>query len=387
MFKIGSLQVCINPLKPVKQCGFIQQVNPVSEVHDDLFLRLVVIEKEDSRLIFCVYDNIGISVDQSASLRKEIAEQVGPSTEVITACTHTHFAGDPHDETYYNQLRSQTLDALKQVKLKSVHDLNYGFSSIPFTGVGQSRISSHEAAVFLDLFTLYEGSTRLVTFVIHNCHPTIMNGHTPFFSAEYPGAALRLLKENHPSEFFLFMQGADGDISTRFTRQGQTYDEVLRLGTVLKDQVETQLTSKPVLHPFDFKVTKAIVPLKHRLLEVDSLPQNPNPTDREKETIEIGRKVLESIRPRFHLLPPSLELTKVDYGQYTQVFAPNELFSYYLKATPKDRSSLVCYAQGYAPYVAGLEALNLSYELFSDTYSDDTKKTLFDTIQQLTKGN
>ena len=387
MFKIGSLQICINPLKPVKQCGFIQQVNPVFEVHDDLFLRLVVIEKEHSRLVFCAYDNIGISVDQSASLRKAIADQYASPTEVVTTVTHTHFAGDPHDETYFHQLQTQTLESLKKVDLKPVKKLKYAFSSIPFTGIGQSRISSHEAAVFLDLFTLFDGETRLVTFVIHNCHPTIMNGHTPFFSAEYPGAAMRLLKEAHPDEFFLFMQGADGDISTRFTRKNQSYEEVLRLGTVLKDQVEIQLSQKPVLYPFDFTVTKAIVPLKHRLLEVDSLPQNPNPTDREKETIEIGRKVLESIRPRFHLLPATLELTKVDYGHYTQVFAPNELFSYYIKATPKDRSSLICYAQGYAPYVAGLEPLNLSYELFSDTYSDDTKKTLFETIRQLTKGN
>jgi len=97
--------------------------------------------------------------------------------------------------------------------------------------------------------------------------------------------------------------------------------------------------------------------------------------------------VLESIRPRFHLLPKSLELTKVDFGNTIQIFAPNELFSYYLKAMPKERSSLICYAQGYAPYVAGLEPLNLSYELFSDTYTDETKQDLFNTIHHLTQGS
>jgi len=348
---------------------------------------VLVIEKPQQRLVFCIYDNIGISVEQSQRLRQEIADQYGSSTEVVTACTHTHFAGDPHDETYFEQLRTTTLDALKHVPFKTVEKLQYAFESVPFTGVGSSRISGHDASVFLDLMSLYDDQQRLVTLVIHNCHPTIMNGHTPFFSSEYPGAAMRLLQQDHPDEFFCFMQGADGDISTRFTRQDQSSEEVLRLGTVLKDKVNALLQRAPKLEPFDFIVSKAIVPLSHRLLEVESLPQNPNPSDREKETIEIGRKVLESIRPRFHLLPKTLELTKIDYGKYTQVFAPNELFSYYLKATPKDRSSLICYAQGYAPYVAGLEPLNLSYELFSDTYTDKTKQDLFETIQKLTKGS
>lgn len=387
MFKVGFSQININPLMPVKQCGFIQQVAPITQVHDDLNLRVVVIEKPQQRLVFCVYDNIGISVEQSQRIRNEITAQYGSPTEVVTACTHTHFAGDPHDETYFEQLRTTTLDALKHLSLRTVEKLHYAFESVPFTGVGSSRISGHDASVFLDLMSLYDDQERLVSFVIHNCHPTIMNGHTPFFSAEYPGAAMRLLHQDHPDEFFLFMQGADGDISTRFTRHDQSIDEVVRLAAILKEKVEALFQSKSQLEPFDFSVSKAIVPLSHRLLEVESLPQNPNPTDREKETIEIGRKVLESIRPRFHLLPKTLELTKIDYGKYTQVFAPNELFSYYLKATPKDRSSLICYAQGYAPYVAGLEPLNLSYELFSDTYTDETKQDLFEMIQKLTKGS
>ena len=387
MIKLGTTLVSINPLKPVKQCGFIQQVYPVSQVQDDLFLRIVVIEKEDLRLVYCVYDNIGISVEQSQEMRQAIQKLYSTPTEVITSCTHTHFAGDPHDETYFNQLKSTTLSSLEKISMKVIKNLHYSFQSIPFNGVGSSRISSHEASVFLDLMSLYEGSKRCVTFVIHNCHPTIMNGLTPFFSSEYPGYAMKALQKDHPEEFFVFMQGADGDISTRFTRKDQSYEEVIRLGSILKDKVEELFKNKLELVPFEFKVTKHILTLKHRLLEVESLPQNPNPSDREKETIEIGRKVLENIRPRFNSLPKTLELTKVSYGDYCQIYAPNELFSYYLKATPKSSSSLICYSQGYAPYVAGLEPMNLSYELFSDTYTDDTKLNLYTMIYNLTQGS
>jgi hypothetical protein len=120
---------------------------------------------------------------------------------------------------------------------------------------------------------------------------------------------------------------------------------------------------------------------------LDALKTNPNPSPRELETIAIGRKVLENLKPRFHELPKSVELTAVHYGPYTQVYAPNELFSDYLKVIPKERASLVCYSQGYAPYVSGLDELPLTYELFTDTYSVETKTLLYQTLAELAQGD
>jgi hypothetical protein len=86
-------------------------------------------------------------------------------------------------------------------------------------------------------------------------------------------------------------------------------------------------------------------------------------------------------------LPTSVELTAVYYGKIAQVFAPNELFSDYLKVIPKDRASLICYSQGYAPYVSGLDPLPLTYELFTDTYSAATKTLLYQALAELAQGD
>lgn len=387
MTSLGSLAVSINPHEPVKQCGFIQQTQPVSTVHDDLMLRLLRIDTPQGRIIHAVYDNIGFSLIQAKDVREAVKALFTDPTEVVLSCTHTHFGGDPHDEKYFNQLKVTTLDAVKACVVHPVKDLRVSFTSVPFTGVGQSRISNHHANVVLDVLSFCDGERRLATQIIHNCHPTILSGDTPFFTAEYPGVAIRELEQCYPGEFFQFLQGADGDISTRFTRQAQTIAEVTRLGLTLATEVKRLLSRPTERHPLVFSSVSRHMPLMHELKDLDALRSNPNPSPRELETIAIGRKVLENLKPRFHELPKSLELTAVRYGPYTQVYAPNELFSDYLKVIPKERASLVCYSQGYAPYVSGLEDLPLTYELFTDTYSVGTKTLLYQTLAELAQGD
>lgn len=387
MFALGTLSVSINPHQPVKQCGFIQQTQPVFTVHDPLMLRLLRIDTPQGRIIHGVYDNIGLSLDQAQEVRSAIKALFSDPTEVVLSCTHTHFGGDPHDATYFNQLKTTTLEAVKSMSLRPITEPRVSFVSVPFTGVGQSRISNHTANVVLDVLSFYDGNRRLATQVIHNCHPTILSGDTPFFTAEYPGVMARELERRFPGESFQFLQGADGDISTRFSRKSQTIEEVERLGMNLANEVDQLLKQSVQFAPLTLKTISRKMPLVHELKDLDALKANPNPTPRELETIAIGRKVLENLKPRFHTLPKEVELTAVHYGPYTQVYAPNELFSDYLKVIPKLRASLVCYSQGYAPYVSGLEELPLTYELFTDTYSAATKTLLYQTLAELAQGD
>lgn len=387
MTAFGTLAVTINPLKPVKQCGFIQQTQPVFTVHDDLMLRMLRIDTPQGRLIHAVYDNIGFSIAQASDIRQSVKAMFDDPTEVVLSCTHTHFGGDPHDEEYFNQLKTTTLSAVKSLQVTPVKDLRLSYVSVPFNGVGQSRISNHTARVVLDLVSFYDGNRRLATQIIHNCHPTILNGDTPYFTAEYPGVCVRELESRFPGETFVFLQGADGDISTRFSRRAQTQAEVIRLGNVLADEVQRLLKQPMETQALVLSTRTKEVPLVHELKDLDALAQNPNPSPRELETIAIGRKVLENLKPRFHTLPKSVELTAVHYGTITQVFAPNELFSDYMKVIPKERASLICYSQGYAPYVSGLDPLPLTYELFTDTYSAATKTLLYQALAELAQGD
>ena len=56
--QIGFKQVCVNPEQPVEAAGFMQQVNvKITEVHDDLYARILGIKDEAKTLFLVSLDN------------------------------------------------------------------------------------------------------------------------------------------------------------------------------------------------------------------------------------------------------------------------------------------------------------------------------------------
>ena len=381
--EFAAIKVIINPIIPVRQCGFITQTQEILNVHDDLYLRLALVKRKENILIYVSLDNIGISEAQFA-LFKEIAQtKYGLAATLLFSCTHTHFGADPKDLVYGTQLTEAFKLALETARPKEVGDIRFAYRWRDFDEVGKSRISGHPANVRLETFSLYAQNHRIATFIIHNVHPTIMHASTPYFSAEYPGALLKMCSISCPGEFFSFMQGADGDISTRFTRHEQTYDEVRRLATILHETIETMMKEEVGLKPLDFSVDETTIPITHALLDPEKHMLGQNITEREKETIAYGRIVLENLKTKVGQFPATLTIIRVRFPGYTQLFAQNELFSEYIEALPKGKASLICYTSGYRPYVAGLRPVRLTYELFSDTLSLSSKELLYQTLCEL----
>ena len=379
----AATKVIINPIVPVKQCGFITQVEPILSVHDDLYLRMALVKKNNDVLIYVSLDNIGLPETQVAQFKEVAQKKYGKSTNVIFSCTHTHFGGDPKDPVYAQQLGIAFKLALETAHPKEVGEIRFAYRGIDYDEVGKSRISGHTAKVRLETFSLYAENHRIATLIIHNVHPTIMHASTPYFSAEYPGALLKLCTISCPGEFFSFMQGADGDISTRFTRKEQTYDEVRRFASLLHHAVAEMMKVEVALTPLDFIVDETTIPLEHEFLDPEKRMQGENITAREQETIEYGRIVLQRIKANADQLPQTLTITRVRFPGYTQLFAQNELFSEYLETLPPNKASLICYSQGLRPYIAGLRPVRLTYELFSDTLNLASKERLYQMLCDL----
>ena len=65
-------QFVINPIEPVKQAGHIQQVDPVSEVHDDLHARVLMLDDNDRIFIHVSCDLLGIRYDFEKQLEENL---------------------------------------------------------------------------------------------------------------------------------------------------------------------------------------------------------------------------------------------------------------------------------------------------------------------------
>lgn len=375
--KFATTYLNVNPKHPVKQAGFIQQVNPISEVNDDLMARVIYLEDQEIVIMISI-DNLGLPLEFQLKVQERLQQRFDKKVNLTISSTHTHFAGDPRDVEYQNQILEEIEKGVAALQIKEYQALTYSFTYEYFDRVGKSRISKQESdSIYLEVVSIYGDGTRLANLMIYNCHPTILSGLTPYFSAEYPGYSIGKLRGLYPGEFFTFMQGADGDISTRFTRSGQEYDSVEELGNIFVEEVQKLLQKELPQKEVKLSYTGEYLPLIHEILDLETLEIPTDITDREKETIEFGKVSREKLLKDMDKLPKSILISKVDFGDYKMIFAPNELFSYYIKALEKDHASLVCYSNGYRPYVTGIGKQRITYELFTDTYSKETKEQLF----------
>lgn len=373
--KFQFTQININPSFPICPAGFIQQTKPIFNIHDDLHARIMAFEDDRMKIYLISCDNLGLPITLQNELQTRLQKNYNKHVFVTISSTHTHFAPTPDNADYRNELLEKLENACQNLVLEDgTYEISYQREF--FDGLGTSRISHHKADhIYLQLLSIYKNNKRIAVLITHNVHPTIHNGDTPYFTAEYPGYVLQKCFQKHPETAFTFMQGADGDISTRFTRPSQDWDGMCFLANKLYNKIEEMLLFEPKRKPLVHLDYESILfPLKHEFNEIDtsSLPNDLTP--RELETIQIGIEVRKELSKDLDSLPKKIVLSKVQLGDYRLIFSPNELFSSYNNYINLDTSILVCYSNGYSRYVSGINDDFITYETFTDTLTKDCKK-------------
>ncbi|MDO4192451.1 MAG: hypothetical protein Q4D24_04035 [Erysipelotrichaceae bacterium] len=385
MMKASFAQSDVSPKQPVKQAGFIQQTEKRFEVRDPLYVQMLGIDDGEKIIILLSADSVGMN----RSIQDEIQGSLHfeKPAEVILSCTHTHFAPDSKDPVYRAQFVEQAVDMIRHAQWQEISKPGFTFRSEFYDGLGRSRISGFPSdKILLTSIGLFDGDQQLAEIVVHNCHPTVMDGYTPFFSAEYPGQLKRMLSEAHPGRFCMFLQSCAGDISTRFTRSSQSYEAMCELAEKLYHEVERLDQTDAEIQPVSGITTLSeTVAVKHVFEPIDISVLPEGITDREIETIRIGSQVRADLAKRLDTLPAEVTLSCIKAGALRILFCPNELFSSYLNDLVSDTSVLVCYSGGYGGYVTPPGFAAITYERFTDTWSDETKRNIEQVIRKMSE--
>jgi hypothetical protein len=202
---------------------------------------------------------MAIEIGWASDLRQLVARELGiPAANLLVAATHSHstpghlFAFDgpvgpaleavlgesvgPVDHGLRDDLSRRTLDGIAQA-IAAMRPATVRSGTGRVAGLAANR-TDRAQPVDLRCRVLAvddRDGSAIATVVHHACHPTVLAADDRGLSADVPGAATRRLEEEIGG-VALFLNGALGDVSTRFTRQGRGPEEVDRLGGLLADE-------------------------------------------------------------------------------------------------------------------------------------------------------
>jgi neutral ceramidase len=247
----SALQIDITPPIGTPLEGYAARIQPSIGIHDPLYAGLILLKLGDEQVLLISLDQIAISAPVTEKIRAAVAEtlQLKPE-QILVACTHTH-SGPSGYITRFPMLSDSTdpflVDLLTRKLAGAASQLSSQLEPVVLElgqdqviGLGHNRNDINEEKQDHELLVLVmkslDGLPKAV-WVNYGCHPTILGHDNRLISADFPGAARRALMCHYPDLVWLFMNGASGDISTRFTRHGQDFSEVERSGLLLAGSV------------------------------------------------------------------------------------------------------------------------------------------------------
>ncbi len=374
---------------PTRQCGHSCQTEKLFDYHDPLYARVTAFKDEDSWIIHYSMDLLAFDLKHRNELEEELREYYQDDRiHVLTSTTHTHYANDVRDPEYVEYLMKLLYEQSVTMEYVEIGDVSASFQKIHSTAVGRSRISGYELNnEYLSLIRFYREDGNFLSIVYYNCHPTVLKADTPYFSAEYPGYVLKKLEEAHPGTDFTFLQGAAGDISSRFVRDGQDYEAMAKLGDALYGQIQDLYREDVERIPLKIGYRAVPIEYEHEFTPIDLSRIRSDLSEREMETIRLGQieraKLEQSSNMIFGRLIKEALIVALDLGCARLVFFPNEIFSYYMNFLRNGNELLVSYSNGYGPYVLPIDFEYITYEMFTDTLTRKTKEKLIDILKTI----
>jgi len=232
MVKSGFAQLTITPQKAMTMAGFDRRTQPAEGTLDELYVTVLALQnEEEAPFLLCSFDLLG--TDRVLCEKVRQALPVPPERAWILA-THTHsaprgafFGGVSQDDEYIvfliNQCKAAALAALEDL---SPSQMWWGETAVE--GVASLRdVSREQSAYEMPLLSLQlKRKKDAFQWLRFQCHPTVLDEHNLRYSRDLPGGV--------GAAKTLFTNGACADLSTRFTRDTSSPEELVRLGGYIK---------------------------------------------------------------------------------------------------------------------------------------------------------
>ena len=385
--KIGFSRRNITP-HPGVELGGYAGYRPCSGYHDPIWCKAMVLEQEDHRWALLSFDLL--SIDESLSNR--IAEAVTPVgiETVLCAAIHSHATPcgivlnegplaevnrvadtDPEGFSAYTEAVIENAAAACQEAVSYLESFKVRAARGPAPIIGSERHTGEIMNLTMTAVQIQTQSGRTLMLYQIPCHPTVLGPENLLVSADFVAG----IEERLEADMAIFLNGAAGDISTRFTRKGQTFEECDRMADIAADALRDLIRNVPYDHPEPVKGLQAHIPLQPKPVESKENAQRafeeamarwkagmdsgtePGELRILKSYVEGAGVALEFARTMKGIERLHLPVTVFTFCGMSFATVPGEIFSslWNLNAVP------ICYTNGYYRYIADRKAYELGY--------------------------
>ena len=413
--KIGFSVTDITPPPGIPLGGYAG-CRPCAEAHDSLHCKAVVLEQEGLRYALLAMDLLCVDEALYLRLADHLAE-LGITADRLLACAiHTHAAPQgvvpgegplaavncneyeqsPQFRAYIDHVTAQAAAACRDAASR-LEPFLIRTAKGATPPLGSERHSGKEPGGDLTVLQCRTESGRLLTLYNFPCHPTVLGADNLQPSADFTAGI-----EGHLSGMAVFLNGAAGDISTRFTRRESSFDECARMGRLAAEHILAALSDQPFVEPEPLRGIHARISLNPRPIEsVESAQAALTARTAQweaardagvdaqslrllKSHVEGAWVNLEFARTMAGITRLELPVTVFRFAGLDFATVPGELYS----TLQPEGISVITYANGYFRYICPESAYKEGhYEALAAITARGAGEHLIQQIRQLTEQN
>ncbi len=416
----GCAEIEITPQVPITMGGYGARAGTAKGISSPLYARSFVFQDGKEKLGLITADLLMLNREQSSFIREEAERLTGiPSSNIIVSCSHTHsgpstftrgdFRFDP-DPDYLTWVQRALAGSLLMAE-QDLEEIELASGTRYITGIGSNRRGKEDkSSLPLSLLsTRIPGNKEPKAIIVnYGCHPTVLGADNFLLSPDFPGAMVKNLRRLFPKTTIGFINGAAGDISTRFERRAQNLEEVDRLGKLLAGET-LSLFSRLKFN----QLPQGNLQIKNFTVEVP-FRKLPSPEERKQEIkkwekrkkeleaqsaepgdIRLARTGLEGARIQEYVaqlqdqLEKDASITCGYIGNTALASIPGELFSSLaqpLYQLPIPAIILCGYSNGHLGYIPDPDAFNEGgYEALSSPLEPTFGQNLVQTLEEILK--
>ncbi|MBR4059928.1 MAG: neutral/alkaline non-lysosomal ceramidase N-terminal domain-containing protein [Lachnospiraceae bacterium] len=260
MLKAGISRADITPPQGLELAGYPHYPRYNTGAHDPLYAACMYLENDGQEVAMVTLDLLFFSKKHVKEVRRRVEEQCGiPGSNVMISCSHTHSgpwasgrldiesleAGKEQPKEYVEALIETITYIIAEAKeqaFPAFFGAGYALCGAE-SGIGGNRRlpgGPHDPLVSVMAVKDEQDAVRGM-FVNYTLHPTFIHEWSNVCTADYPCYLKMQLEEMEPGVIVGFSQGASGNQSSRYYRQGESYDEAERVGRTLGKAAHTVL--------------------------------------------------------------------------------------------------------------------------------------------------